>query len=502
MAVHDLPDLGDARRYIQQGLWLQRRIMPPATTHVRSILEWSLEIASSGAPLPPVGFVADIGVEAFGMDRGEQGLRQPPALGLAAPVARAYEDQVLGRIYADWAFERGKDALKKYAAGRDRVRGLAFLIEQFHIRAQLPGVLLPPSIIRAMMDASPHETLRQGLESLRTDGLMPLLEECYHSMIDAARRTAEWLAEADIRALENGIALASEGQQLAHELVVRAKIELGGALPQHKPKPLSEQRDVPTRVLDEDAYPVGGFSSISTRGGVESLLQSQLAYMEKQARPDLFDIKYLRDELYYYARDENQFLRRRRRFVLALYPDLAQVRIKEPEQHYQRIVYLLGMILAAIEKLTQWLSSDALQFDFVFLHDDESFPLHHEYELIELLLLEQIENGTVRLYPSRNNTPSPTRTEIAGADKSKPEDPMADTHTEEQLIALCKDLARRHLCHLLTLSVEDRPLKVDDVAVSRLMLNKTNPRLIRFNDAAAASMAWPEALESLLQMWV
>ena len=62
----------------------------------------------------------------------------------------------------------------------------------------------------------------------------------------------------------------------------------------------------PTRALDEDTYPVGGFTSISTRGSIESLLHSQLAYMETDERPDLFDIKFLRDELLYYARDENQ----------------------------------------------------------------------------------------------------------------------------------------------------------------------------------------------------
>ena len=50
-------------------------------------------------------------------------------------------------------------------------------------------------------------------------------------------------------------------------------------------------------VLDEDTYPVGGFASISTKGSVESLLHSQLAYMEREAelRPDLFDVKYLRE---------------------------------------------------------------------------------------------------------------------------------------------------------------------------------------------------------------
>ena len=57
---------------------------------------------------------------------------------------------------------------------------------------------------------------------------------------------------------------------------------------------------MPTRVLDEDQYPVGGYTSISTRGSIESLLHSQLAYMEPES-PDLFDMKFVRDELFYYS---------------------------------------------------------------------------------------------------------------------------------------------------------------------------------------------------------
>src|SRR5579862_6427832 len=113
MSVYDLTDLDEARRYIQQGLWLQRRLSPPPPRVVRPCLEWSLEIASGGLPLPPVGFVVDIGVEMFAMVAGEARPQQPTANGLSANLARAYEDQVLGRIYADWAFERAKDALKK-----------------------------------------------------------------------------------------------------------------------------------------------------------------------------------------------------------------------------------------------------------------------------------------------------------------------------------------------------------------------------------------------------
>jgi len=66
---------------------------------------------------------------------------------------------------------------------------------------------------------------------------------------------------------------------------------LKATLPAHRPRPRSGRREVPTRVLDEDTYPVGGFSSLSTRGTVESLLHSQLAYMEDGSGPEGFEIK-------------------------------------------------------------------------------------------------------------------------------------------------------------------------------------------------------------------
>src|SRR5580700_8618256 len=102
MIVHELTNLEDARRYILQGIWLQRRLSPPPARTIRACLEWSLEISSNGLPLPPVGFVADIGVEAFDLAAGESSLPQQSQTNwLASNVARAYADQVLGRIFAD-----------------------------------------------------------------------------------------------------------------------------------------------------------------------------------------------------------------------------------------------------------------------------------------------------------------------------------------------------------------------------------------------------------------
>src|SRR5262245_45654975 len=496
MSTHILRDLDEARKFILQGLLLPRRLVPPTPESVRPALEWALEIASAGEPLPPIGLVADVGVEIFDMARGQtRGPSMSP--GLPATLARNYEDHVLGKLYADWTFERARDALKLYAPGRERTRGLAFLMNQLRQRMQIDGVEMSPAVIRSLIDAVPEETLRRGRESLQNYGLMPLVEKCYESMVTAARRTAEVLGESDVRALENRIALAGVSQRLAHDQAISAMIELRNALPRHRVKPLAGRHEVPTRVLDEDTYPMGGFASISTRGSVESLLHSQLAYMEDKTRPDLFDVKYVRDELYYYSRDENQFLRRRRSFVFALYPDLAQARFKDPESNYQRIVYVLGFLLAAVEKLCDWLSDDALRFDFVFLHADESFPLRHEYELLEMLFREQIENGTVHLYPARHLLPD------APADTRRPKpDEFAAIHTPAELVTLCRSRAQRSLCQLLTVSMTDQPQEIEDTPVARLNLADAQPALAHLAETAPKELEWPAALEKLLQLWV
>src|ERR1700676_1675885 len=98
-------------------------------------------------------------------------------------------------------------------------------------------------------------------------------------------------------------------------------------------------------------------------------------------RPDLFDVKFLRDELLYYSRDENQFLRRRRAFVFALYPDLTATRFKDPDLPYQRGVLLLALLTTAVRKLSEWLSTDALTFEVLFIGEGEDEPLAAERAL-------------------------------------------------------------------------------------------------------------------------
>src|SRR5690242_20447693 len=125
----ELRDLDAARKYLVEGLWLQR-LVPPAAATVRPALEWALEIASAGQALPPIGFVADVGHAAFQLDELRTPRRERAIPGWPSGLARTYEDHVLGKLYADWTFARAADALRSYQ-GRDRARGLAFLLNQF-----------------------------------------------------------------------------------------------------------------------------------------------------------------------------------------------------------------------------------------------------------------------------------------------------------------------------------------------------------------------------------
>jgi hypothetical protein len=204
--------------------------------------------------------------------------------------------------------------------------------------------------------------------------------------------------------------------------------------------------------------------------------------MEKEGRPDLFDIKYLRDELLYYARDENQFLRRRRTLVFALFADLVRTRFKDAELPWQRCVLWLGLLVAAVRRLTEWLTEDALLFEFCIVDQEKRENLAQEQELLEMVLREQVANGTVRLV------------RLPGAG---------------ELAELCRRRARRSLCHCLVLSAEETaPFQAEDTVVSRLHIAGPRPAIEAGDDSWQPMVtdepleAWVSALERLLQMWV
>src|SRR4029077_11081485 len=125
-----------------------------------------LEMASAGQPLPPLGFIADLGHVALAQDQMPRTARDALGeAGLAAGLARTYEDHVLGKLYADWHFERAADALRRYT-GRIQDRGVIFIVNQFPQRAHSPTGVLNPAVIRGLREMSPDDVLARGWETM------------------------------------------------------------------------------------------------------------------------------------------------------------------------------------------------------------------------------------------------------------------------------------------------------------------------------------------------
>jgi hypothetical protein len=479
MNVIELRELDEARAFVTQGLWLQR-LAAPVKEHVAQALEWALAAAASEQCVPAIGFISDLGQALLSVATGQKLAASLAIPGLAPGLARAYEDHVLGKIAADFSLERAADALRRYPRP-EQARGLAFVLQQMQQRAGFQMVTLSPAVLKSLLRDGPDRVLKEGWESLLRDGLMPELVTCYESLVQVARQTAEFLGPEDIFELEHGTALAEFGQRFALRQVLQAADTLDRNLPPHRPRPRAGRQQVPTRVLAEDTYPVGGFSSLSTRGTIESLLQSQLALMEKSERPDLFDVKYVRDELLYYSRDENQFFRRRKTFVIVLQPDLVQARFKDAQLTWQRIILLLALIVVAVRRLCDWLSEDALRFELVFLEPDNArHPLADEHNLLQTLLREQITNSTVELRSERSLSAVATR---------------------------CARHGRRSLCHCLVAGLSAQSLVAEDTEVCQLSLagpcpELTTPEELTGSEPPDALGAWVLTLENLLQLWI
>jgi hypothetical protein len=264
--------------------------------------------------------------------------------------------------------------------------------------------------------------------------------------------------------------------------VLQAGEKLEAKLPRHKIRPLARRMEVPTRILDEDTYPVGGFTSVSNRGSIESLLHSQLAYMEPEGgeSPDLFDTLFLMDELLYYSRDENQFLRRRRTFALCLCPDLDETRFKDFELPYQRGVMLMGLVYVIVERLREWLGTDALNFRILDLAEGDADPLAGEKQIFAKLFTEAIALDQLRF----------------------------ERQPEKNLPRLCEDWARKSMVHVLMIGVKPPPLEVKDVVVTRLAIDGPRPSLGDGNnqlnpvEGEDASDSWANALQGILARWI
>ena len=135
----------------------------------------------------------------------------------------------------------------------------------------------------------------------------------------------------------------------------------------------------------------------------------------------------------------------------------------------------LSAVLTLVRRLTDWLSTDALRFEVLFVRSGGDKPLGDEAELLQLLLREPIERGAA---------------EVRWVDG-----PAA---VEQFLL----ETARHSQVHCLTLSADPVRLDPEGVVVSRLTVDGPRPNLTDGNGRDVFVRAFAAARLDLLVMLV
>jgi hypothetical protein len=439
------------KQQLGRDIWCQR-LGHPTVESFHAVLDVLREASDEGESVLPIGLVADVLQLASGRVE-RRSLEQVPAE-LRAGL-RAYEDYFLSRLFADPKIERALQALGRYR-GRDWSRAAAFLVTQIRHHLDVGGYEINPALLKVSQETGLDELLAEG-RTLLDDSTA----DAYAAIVASSRVAADLLGVEDVFELEHGTALFPFGERVALRHTLQAMAALEHVVPVAA-RTGSRWRNVPTRMLEEDAYPVGGYSSISTRGTIESLMHSQLAYMETDVRPDLFDIKYVRDELFYYARDENQFRRRRRSFAFWFEPELTKTRVRDGDFAWQRLTVALGFSLATVQRLTEWLSGDALTFTFLFPADGDGEPLVAERVLVETILRLPIRQGLVQV---RVGTP-------------------------EQHQAWCGDQTRHSLCQVVRWGWVVSEWALPDAATVQFGLKQPRPQVVVDGEPVEVAAGW------------
>lgn len=313
--------------------------------------------------------------------------------GLTTAV-RGYEDHLLARLVSDPRWLSLQEAwLAAPLSARPAAAGL--LTERLLKKLAVPQTgRFSQAAVRRLGLRPADEVVSDGLQALVTEPeLAASLADQLADLARAARRERALLSDAEVFLLENVATLEGLAARVALGQLADAAQAIEERLPSRMKASQPSAGDAPTALEQESALPVGGWSSLSNSGSPESMVTSELIYMEENERPDLFDVRFVEGELLYYARDESVALRKQRTLSVVLDASLDAARFIDAGERHQRLVWALAVVTAAVRKLSSWLSHEALSFELVFVRGKNQHPLQQEEGVVGLLLREWQERG-------------------------------------------------------------------------------------------------------------
>ncbi len=371
--------------WVAGGLALARAPAPSTG----NLGKWLSTVLSERPGLPPIGCVADLATLATEGHLGRFGGALPDEPGLKRGL-RGWDD-ILGRIAGDARLSAVHDAIAGLPADlRAQAAGLFASLVLGRVCGddpeRSPEIAVVPAVIRRCLK-SPEDRSASAATT-------QLLVDAYERLVRRAESVADLLGPADAFLLTWIARLGSlEARVLLAQLAEAAEATV---LPR-RVRSGRVRGSALSRLEEESAYPVGGFSGISTSGSLENLLTTELVWMtagggevggDDPGAVDLFELRWAEGELLYYTRERGRHHRSRRAILVVLDGSLALDRTTAVGSR-QRVVVVLGGLVAVLRRCAELLGDADLHIRVVV----EGGKLALETEVLELLLLGLVQRG-------------------------------------------------------------------------------------------------------------
>jgi hypothetical protein len=280
-----------------------------------------------------------------------------------------------------------------HAAAGDRPAAIALVVGAICERSAFTGAAVSPGVLRRAL-ARPKEN--RATLALAETACHPALADAYQQLARGARLCRALVDEREVFTIDHLAVLRDLGGRMTADHVLAAATAIDRTLPKRLTPHRAQHGGRDTQFADDTLYPAGGFAAITPAGdgaSFENLVTSELVYMEDGDGPDVFTLRYVEGELLYYQRDDSVFRRRRHVVVVKLAPDLDDARVKDRGLPWQRLVLVLGLVVATLRWLTKQLGDRALHVKLMFPHN----VLSEERKVIALLLEGEIARGLVTI---------------------------------------------------------------------------------------------------------
>lgn len=365
-------------------------LLPAMTTVV-------VGVASELAACPPLGVVLDLAyvlvAPVVRPDEARRRLQEDlPAHGeLARAVATAF-DAFLAPIMAAQAVVDLRDALRRHPE-EARLRGAAIVVSEIlgrQVSGKKTGKALDVGSLRRVLLRPAAEMRTRGASQLLSSRVCADLAQRYEAFAKSSRLGGQLVTRGDLLVAENAPVLVQRAARVALTHIADAAEAIAQRVPKNLAHRRSRGEDVTSRQRDESAYPMGGFSSMSNVGNIESVVSSELAYASTgpDISEDLFTVRWALGELLYYTRDESVATRRRTTLSVVLDGSLVDSRVKDRHAPFQRVVLALAAVTVLVERALWLLREEAVRFVVFF-----DPALEDERRLLELALVRVLQAG-------------------------------------------------------------------------------------------------------------